>query len=89
MTDPLQPRDYRALFEYFIGAKGNHAVHIRALIHAGFIVDASDHKPEKISIVKCPTTMEVLGSIVGDPESVIGRYGTKLKHIRIVSDKGY
>ena len=69
----MNDRDYIALFNYFVGAKGNHAVHVRALIHAGFDVESDPDNPRK-SYVKNPASRETLGVIVGEPEAVIGKF---------------
>lgn len=89
----MNPRDYSTLFSYFVGARGNHAVHVRALIHAGFIVDADEENPKK-SYVKEPSDMKVIGTIVGEPDAIIGwfekpRVPFPEKVLRIKEGKGY
>ena len=69
----MNDRDYVQLFEYFVGARGNHAVHVRSLIHAGFDVDPDPNTLKK-SYVKLPTTGETIGVILGEPDAVIGKY---------------
>lgn len=71
--DPITDRDWITLFNYFIGARGNHAVHVRALIHAGFDVAPDPDSPRK-SYVVIPDSGVTVGVIVGEPEAVIGRY---------------
>lgn len=67
----MSDRDYLQLFAYFVGANGEHAVHVRALLHAGFTVEP-DPDTSKKSYVKNPATGETLGVIVGEPKAVIG-----------------
>lgn len=69
----MNDRDYLQLFAYFVGARGNHAVHVRALLHAGFDVEADTETTNK-SYVKNPATGETVGVIVGEPDAVIGYF---------------
>ena len=83
----MNQRDYVTLFAYFIGARGNHAVHVRALIHAGFIVEATNK--ESVSFVKSPVDNEIIGCIVGKDSAVIGRFRPPDKVARIKEGSGY
>lgn len=69
----MHDRDYETLFNYFIGARGEHAVHVRALIHAGFDLEADPESTRK-TLVRNPANGEILGTVVGEPEAVIGKY---------------
>jgi hypothetical protein len=69
----MNDRDYIQLFAYFIGARGNHAVHVRSLIHAGFVVEP-DATTSRKSYVINPASNEILGVILGEPNAVIGRH---------------
>jgi len=67
----MNDRDYLALFSYFVGARGEHAVHVRALIHAGFAV-SPDPDTGKKSFVHNPNDDSIIGVVLGEPEAVIG-----------------
>ncbi len=66
-------RDYETLFAYFVGAKGSHAVHVRALSHAGFVVEADSENHRKSYVIN-PIDNKKIGVIVGEPEAVIGKF---------------
>jgi len=74
--DPLSVRDYNMLFSYFVGARGEHALHVRSLVLAGLIVEA-DPCTNKKSYVVNPASDERIGVILGEPEAVIGVFHTE------------
>jgi hypothetical protein len=60
------PSSYENLFTYFVGARGEHVLHVRALVTAGFIVEQTDGN-ESRSIVYNPADGSIVGVIVGAP----------------------
>lgn len=69
----MNERDFDTLFSYFIGARGNHAVHVRALIHAGFEVEPESPNSWKSYVIN-PISRKKIGVILGEPDAIIGKY---------------
>lgn len=71
--EPIHARDFDQLFRYFVGAKAEHAIHVRALLHAGFIVEGDPDTTRKSSVFN-PVSNEKIGVILGEPTAVIGLF---------------
>ncbi len=71
----MTERDWLSLFSYFIGEPihfdcPEHAVHVRALVHAGFDVRPDKGKPD-VSWVYCPESGARIGIVIGENKAAI------------------